>query len=103
LSVVEVIGDDLLAITVRVEIDRTRGYDADQGWNEAFKERSWRLVAVYVTGLRYFNCPSWVLWTPIIHTVEYVLFQRNSTRDHLSAEGALQHHLLQLRLKYVFP
>lgn len=60
LSVVKVIGDDLLAITVRVEIDRTRRYDADQGWNEAFKERSWRLVAVYVTESRYFNCPSWV-------------------------------------------
>jgi hypothetical protein len=103
LSVIEVIGDDLLAVTVRVEIYRTRGYDADQGWAKSFKERSWRLIAVYVTGSRDLNCPLWVLGTPIRHTVECARFQQNSTTDHLSAEGAPRHHLLQPRLKYAFP
>jgi len=50
LSVIEMIGDYLLAVTVRVEIYRTCGYDANQGWAKPLEERSWRLVAVYVTG-----------------------------------------------------
>jgi len=49
LPVVEGVGDDLLAIAVREEVDRTGRDYAYECWGEAFEERTGRFFTVDVT------------------------------------------------------
>jgi hypothetical protein len=44
LSVVELVGDDLLAVAVREEVYGARGDDADERGSEALEQRARRLV-----------------------------------------------------------
>ena len=48
LAVVEVVGDDLLAVPVGEEDDRPRGDDADESGAETFEEGARRLFSVYI-------------------------------------------------------
>ena len=48
LAVVEGVGDDLLAVAVREEVDGPRGDDADEGGPEALEQRARGLFAVDV-------------------------------------------------------
>lgn len=45
-SVVKVVGDDLLAVAIGEEVDRTCGDDANQRWTEALEKCTGGLVTV---------------------------------------------------------
>lgn len=49
LPIIEVVGNDLLPISVGEEVNRPRRYDANQCGAETFEEGAGRLLLVYVT------------------------------------------------------
>ena len=54
LSVVESVGDDLLAVAVREEVDRARWDDTDESGHETLKQRAWGLVSRYIPNSIFF-------------------------------------------------
>jgi len=49
LAVVERVGDNLFAVSVREKVDGTRGDDTDEGGTETFEEGARRFFTVYVS------------------------------------------------------